>query len=300
MARKSIGFIGVGRMGGRMARRLLEAGHDLTIYDTSADACGRCLTGGQRLDSLAAVGSACEIVFASLPTPTVVETVALGPRGKRPPCESSSTCRPRGRPCDVSRKAWPGKESSQSIRRSAEVSRELKRNARRHGVVPGRALSGVRPILDHLGKVFFCGTKPGMGQTMKLLNNMLSATALAISSEAVVMGVKAGLDPRLILDVLNAGTGRNSATADKFPKYIVPRTFNAGFAMGLFNKDLRLCLEEADALGVPMMVGNAVRQLYSIALASEGSSADITEVVKPVERWAGVIVGALPPKRRGK
>ena len=95
---------------------------------------------------------------------------------------------------------------------------------------------------------------------------------MAITSEAVVMGVKAGLDPALVVDVLNAGTGRNTASADKFPKYIIPRTFNAGFAMGLFNKDIRLCLEEADALGVPMIVGNAVRQLYSIALASEGHS----------------------------
>jgi len=107
------------------------------------------------------------------------------------------------------------------------------------------------------------------------------------------MGVKAGLDPGLVVDVLNAGTARNTASSDKFPKYILPRTFNAGFAMGLFNKDIRLCLEEADALGVPMIVGNAVRQLYSIALASEGPSADMTEVVKPVERWAGATVGPL-------
>jgi 3-hydroxyisobutyrate dehydrogenase-like beta-hydroxyacid dehydrogenase len=124
-----------------------------------------------------------------------------------------------------------------------------------------------------------------------LLNNLLSATAMAITSEAVVMGVKAGLDPGLVVDVLNAGTARNTASTDKFPKYILPRTFNAGFAMGLFNKDIRLCLEEADALGVPMIVGNAVRQLYSIALASEGANADMTEVVKPVERWAGAIIG---------
>ena len=77
----------------------------------------------------------------------------------------------------------------------------------------------------------------------------------------------------------------------KFPKYIIPRTFNAGFAMGLFNKDLRLCLEEAQGLGVPMIVGSAVQQLYLNAMASEGASSDITEVVKPVERWAGVTVG---------
>ena len=127
---------------------------------------------------------------------------------------------------------------------------------------------------------------------MKLLNNLLSATAMAISSEAVVMGVKAGLDPRQIIDVINAGTGKNSATEDKFPKYIIPRTFNLGFALALLNKDIRMCMEEADALGVPMVVGSAVRQLLTIAAADEGPDADMTDIVKSVEKWAGVTVGS--------
>ncbi len=127
---------------------------------------------------------------------------------------------------------------------------------------------------------------------MKLLNNLLSATAMAISSEAVVMGVKAGLDARQIIDVINAGTGKNSATEDKFPKYIIPRTFNLGFALALLNKDVRMCMEEADALGVPMVVGSAVRQLLTIAAADEGPDADMTDIVKSVEKWAGVTVGS--------
>jgi 3-hydroxyisobutyrate dehydrogenase-like beta-hydroxyacid dehydrogenase len=127
---------------------------------------------------------------------------------------------------------------------------------------------------------------------MKLLNNLLSATAMAISSEAVVMGVKAGLDAKQVVDVINAGTGRNTASEDKFPKYVLPRTFNLGFAIGLLNKDVRLCMEEADTLGVPMIVGSAVRQLLAIATASEGQDADMTEMLKPVERWAGVTVGS--------
>jgi 3-hydroxyisobutyrate dehydrogenase-like beta-hydroxyacid dehydrogenase len=93
------------------------------------------------------------------------------------------------------------------------------------------------------------------------------------------------------MDVLNAGTGRNSASADKFPRFVIPRTFNAGFALGLFNKDLRLCLEEAESLGVPMAVGTAVRQLFVNAMDSEGAAGDMTEVVKPLERASGVIVG---------
>src|SRR5205807_2609755 len=145
-------------------------------------------------------------------------------------------------------------------------------------------------------KLFHMGKLPGQGQTMKLANNLLSASAMAATSEAVVMGVKAGLDPRQILDVINSGTGRNSASDDKFPRFVVPRTFNLGFALGLLNKDLRLCLEEAYALGVPMVVGSAVKQLLSIATASEGPDGDMSEMVKPVERWAGVTVGTAEDK----
>ncbi len=89
----------------------------------------------------------------------------------------------------------------------------------------------VTPVLKVIGKLFFVGTQPGQGQTMKLLNNLLSGTAMAISSEAVVMGVKAGLDPQQIMDVINAGSGRNSATQDKIPRCVIPRTFDFGFAI---------------------------------------------------------------------
>jgi 2-hydroxy-3-oxopropionate reductase len=148
----------------------------------------------------------------------------------------------------------------------------------------------LRPIFEVFGKIFHVGREPGMGQTMKLLNNLLSATAMAISSEAVVMGVKAGLDAKQIMEVINAGTGRNSATADKIPRCVIPRAFNTGFSIALLNKDVRLCLEEGDALGVPMIVGNAVRQLLAITQASEGPDADMTETVKPLEKWTGVEV----------
>src|SRR5207249_11166857 len=115
---------------------------------------------------------------------------------------------------------------------------------------PEEIVPRLRPVLEVLGKVFVVGKEPGQGQTMKLLNNLLSATALAISSEAVVMGVKAGLDAQQILDVINAGTGRNSATEDKIPRCVIPRAFNTGFSIAVLNKDVKLCLEEADGLCV--------------------------------------------------
>ena len=226
------------------------------------------------LDSPAAVASACEIVFVSLPTPSVVETVALGPRGIAEGSRVKIFIDTSTTGATAARRIAEGLAQKNIVAVDSPVSGGLPGAEKGTLAVmvscPEETLSRLRPILENLGKIFYCGAKPGMGQTMKLLNNLLSATAMAITSEAVVMGVKAGLDPGLVVDVLNAGTARNTASSDKFPKYILPRTFNAGFAMGLFNKDIRLCLEEADALGVPMIVGNAVRQLYSIALASEG------------------------------
>ena len=105
----------------------------------------------------------------------------------------------------------------------------------------------LRPVLGNIGKSFYIGDKPGMGQMMKLINNLLSATALAATSEAVVLGVKAGLDPAVMIDVINAGSGRNTASMDKFPRCILPRTFDYGFSLGLMYKDVDLCIAEADA-----------------------------------------------------
>ncbi len=290
-----LGFVGVGRMGGRMARRLIDAGHRLTVFDTS-DAATKPLVdlGAGRAGSPAAVASACEIVLASLPTPAVVHDVALGTAGVIEGTRVKIFIDMSTTGAAYAKKIAAGLAAKQIVAIDAPVSGGLAGAEKGTLAVmlsgPEEILRRLKPILEACGKVFMVGRQPGQGQTMKLLNNLLSASALAISSEAVVMGMKAGLDPEMILEVINAGTGRNSATADKFPRFVLPRTFNAGFAIGLFNKDIRLCLEEADALGVPMIVGTAVRQLLAITLASEGYDADITEIVKPVERWAGVEV----------
>jgi 3-hydroxyisobutyrate dehydrogenase-like beta-hydroxyacid dehydrogenase len=135
------------------------------------------------------------------------------------------------------------------------------------------------------------GEKPGLGQTLKLANNLMSAASLAIASEAMAMGVKAGLDPAVMLEVLNASSGRNSATQDKIPRHVLNRRFDFGFANALSFKDVRLCLDEAEALGVPMVVGAAVRQMLSITQQQFGADADCTEMVKVLEGWAGCRIG---------
>jgi 3-hydroxyisobutyrate dehydrogenase-like beta-hydroxyacid dehydrogenase len=149
----------------------------------------------------------------------------------------------------------------------------------------------VEALLEIFGKLFIVGNQPGQGQVMKLANNLLSATSLAVTAEAMVMGVKAGLDPKLMIDVINAGTGRNSASETKFPISILPRRFAYGFA-GLMEKDVSLCIEEAEGLEVPMFIGPAVKAMWQLAKDELGPESDYTEIIRCLERRAGVEVGS--------
>ena len=153
---------------------------------------------------------------------------------------------------------------------------------------PKPAFGEIEPVLKTFGKIFFTGEKPGLAQSAKLANNLLAATAMVATSEAMAMGVKAGLDPKVLLDIINASSGRNSATQDKFPRAILPRTFDFGFATGLSYKDVRLCIEEAEAMGIPMVVGGAVREMLAITRAKFGANSDFTHIAKLLEDWAGI------------
>ena len=296
MSKGELGFVGVGRMGGRMCRRLIEAGYAVTVYDTSEAAVEEMVKlGARRAETPAAVASAAEIVLASLPMPPVVQAVALGPKGIIEGTKVKIFVDLSTTGSTYAKRVAEGLKAKGITAVDAPVSGGI--GGAERGTVAvmvscdDATFPTVKPPLEVIGKVFHVGRNPGQGQTMKLMNNLLSATAMAITSEAVVMGVKAGLDPKQIIDVFNAGSGRNTATQDKFPRCVLPRTFDFGFAIGLLNKDVRLCMEEAEALGVPMVVGSAVRQILSISTASQGAEADMTDLVKTVEKWAGVRVG---------
>src|SRR5215831_2528368 len=288
MTDRNVGFIGVGRMGGRMAHRLIKAGYTVTVYDTSEPIIKPFVeAGAKRAYSPAEVASAAEVVLASLPTPPVVQAVALGPKGIVEGSRVKFFIDTSTTGATYAKRVAEGLAAKGIAAVDAPVSGGLGGAERGTLAVmvscSDETFEIVKPVLIHLGKLFLVGSQPGQGQTMKLLNNLLSATAMAISSEAVVMGVKAGLDPKQIVEVINSGTGRNSATEDKIPRFVIPRTFNLGFAIGLLSKDSRLCWQEADALGVPMVVGSAVRQMLAITEAAEGEEADMTEIVKPIE-----------------
>jgi len=289
----TLGFVGVGRMGGPMVSRLLDAGHSLVIFDTSAEAMKPLADRGASVVSSAEeVASGAELVFLSLPMPAVVQAVCLGEKGvlrgtrARTLVDLSTTgpsvagvvaraCADRGVSwvdCPVSGGVGGAKAGTLAVMVSCAES----------------TFREIDPILKTFGRTFYVGSKPGLAQIAKLANNLLAAAAIVVSSEAVAMGVKAGLDAKVLIDIINAGSGRNSATQDKFPKAILPGTFDFGFATGLSYKDVRLCVDEAEALGVPMVAGGVIRQMLAVTQAKYGADSDFTSIAKVIEEWAGV------------
>jgi 3-hydroxyisobutyrate dehydrogenase-like beta-hydroxyacid dehydrogenase len=287
-----IGFVGVGRMGFHMARRLIEAGHTLIISDTRADAVARMTAlGATAAASVREVADRVETVMASLPTPEIVLSVAT---------EISAASRVR-RFVDLSTTGAKMAEKTADLlqrKQIAQVDSPVSGGVggAEKGTLavmvsgPAADVEVVEPALRIIGKVFRIGERPGAAQTMKLINNYLSATAMAATAEAMVMGTKAGLDPRLMLDVINAGSGRNTATQDKYPRAVITRSFDFGFATALMLKDVKLCLTEAAALGVPHDIMTAVGAAWQTTEDEIGPDKDFTTVVQPMERRAGIQV----------
>lgn len=298
-ALERIAFIGVGRMGGPMAARLLAAGHTVSVFDPSPAAVEALQRqGAQRAASAVEAARGASVVFASLPTPAIVRALAdelaavpgiavfvdLSTSGPAASQAVAATLAPAGI-------AAVDAPVSGGVKGAAAGTLTLMVSG------PQGAVQRVQPLLAHFGRVVVVGEKPGLGQTLKLANNLMSAASLAIASEAMAMGVKAGIDPAVMIEVINASSGRNSATQDKIPKHVLNRRFDFGFANALSFKDVRLCLDEAEALGVPMVVGAAVRQMLSITQQQFGTDADCTEMVKVLEGWAGCRIGSGEEKR---
>ena len=291
-----IGFIGLGKMGFPMARRLIEAGHKLIVFDTQKAAVDRLVALGARAGaSPKDIADEVETVMASLPSLQASLEVATGKGGV---IEGKKV----KRFIDLS---TVGSQMAVKIHGLLAKKNIVQIDSPVSGGVGGAEkgtlavmVSGpradfetVKAALGVIGKVFFIGEKPGSGQTMKLANNFLSATAMVATSEAVVMGVKSGLDPAVMVDVINAGSGMNTASRDKFPRSVLPRSFDFGFATGLMVKDVRLAVEEMRSLGLSMEVAEAVGRLWEVIIRDQGAESDFTEAIKPIEKAAGVIVG---------
>jgi 3-hydroxyisobutyrate dehydrogenase-like beta-hydroxyacid dehydrogenase len=291
-----IGFIGLGKMGFPMARRLIEAKHQLIVFDQRQQVVDKLTALGARgASSPKDVADRAETVMASLPSLQASLDVATGKDGvidgkrvKRFLDLSTVGSHMAVRIHDLLAKR-------DIVQLDSPVSGGV--GGAEKGTLavmvsgPRADFEAVKPALEAIGRVFFIGEKPGSAQTMKLANNLLSATAMVATSEAVVMGVKSGLDPAVMIDVINAGSGMNTASRDKFPRAVLPRSFDFGFATGLMVKDVRLCLEEAKALGLSMEVAEAVGRLWEVVIREMGAESDFTSAIQPIEKAAGVLVG---------
>jgi 3-hydroxyisobutyrate dehydrogenase-like beta-hydroxyacid dehydrogenase len=300
-----IGFIGLGNMGFPMARRLIEAGHHLVVFDTRRQVVEQMVArGAEAATSPRDVADRTETVMASLPSLQASLEVATGANGviegkrvKRFVDLSTVGSQMAVRIHDLLARRDIMQIDSPV---SGGVGGAEKGTLAVMVSGPRAAFETIKPALEVIGKVFFIGEKPGAGQTMKLANNFLSATAMVATSEAVVMGVKSGLDPKVMIDVINAGSGMNTASRDKFPRAVLPRSFDFGFATGLMVKDVRLALQEMKSLGLNMEVAEAVGRLWETVIRDEGAESDFTAAIKPIEKAAGVVVGGTSGGVTGK
>ena len=288
-----LGFLGVGNMGQPMAGKLIDGGHRLTVLDLNEAAMP------PLLDRQAARGTSPkdladrhEIVFISLPTLNAFRAVVFGEngllQGKRMKILVNT--------CTVGVKFLKEIETAMAANGVAIVDSPISGgpSGARAGtlsvMVSGEPaiVETVRPLLSLWGPTLtIAGDKPGAAQVLKLTNNILCAVALAATSEAFVMGAKGGLNPEVMLAAINAGTGNNTATQTMFPRAVLNREFNYGAAMHILMKDIDLAIEQGEELGVPMWVCQATRLMFKHAIFADSANADLTNIVRYVEREAG-------------
>ena len=292
-----IAFIGCGAMGAPMAERLIDAGHALSIYDPSPAATAPLVArGAVAAPSPRAAAEASDVAFACLPSPDISRKVALDADG-------IVACKGLGAYVEMS---TIGSKTVKAIAQGLSAAgipvldspvSGGPRGARAgtlSTMVAGApaTFESVKPLLETVARnVFYMGEEPGLGQVTKLANNMISAAGMAAAFETSAMAVKAGVDARTLIETVNASTGRNSATMDKFPAAILTRSFDYGGKLSTMYKDVFLCLEEARELNVPMWVGSNVVQLWFHAMTQGRGNDDYTALIKMIEDWAGVVVG---------
>jgi 2-hydroxy-3-oxopropionate reductase len=292
-----IGVVGLGAMGSRVAVRLMEAGYSVTGYDPRRRAMDPVAARGARVaTSPRGVADVSEIVIASLPTPDAVLEAVSSAAGLAQGAAirgfvDLSTVGPMaaaevGRILDKAG-IWCVDAPVSGAPAGAEAGTLTMMAA---GAV--EAIESARPVLDRLARtIYVVGDTPGKGQMVKVINNLMSAAAIAITAEAMVLGVKAGLDAHTLLDAIANSSGSNSAVTDKFPRQVVTRRFDHGFRLELMAKDVALCLAEAQRRDVPMVIGATVDQLWRLAARQSDTGDDCTTIVRMFEEWAQTTIG---------
>jgi 3-hydroxyisobutyrate dehydrogenase-like beta-hydroxyacid dehydrogenase len=297
-----IGYLGVGNMGLPMAGKLLDAGHELWIYDVREEAMRPLIERQARAASSAReLGENCETVVISLPTLDIFRKALTGPEGLL----AGKTLKTLVNTCTV------GELFIRELERQCAASEVVIVDAPISGGASGAKagtlavmVSGdpvkvaeLMPVFKAWGpSIVVAGDRPGVAQTMKLTNNVLYAVAIVATSEAMTMARKAGIQDPAMLEVLNAGTGRNFATMRLFPEAIVPGTYESGATIEILMKDVDLAIQQGEDLGIPMWVCQAARLVMKQGIFQGRAQQDLSRVIQIVEQGTRASTDG-PPRR---
>jgi 3-hydroxyisobutyrate dehydrogenase-like beta-hydroxyacid dehydrogenase len=288
-----IGFIGIGKMGAPMTRRLLAAGYRVMVHDIRPEAMAEVRSAGAvAADSLAAAASGTDVVITVLPDPPAVERAVFAERGLGGAMRAGQVLLEMTSSHPSITRRVAAHLNARGVRvLDAPVSGGVRGAIEGTLCImvggPADLLEACRPILVCLGRdIVHVGDAPGDGDTAKTINNLLSATTEWSAAEALVLGAQAGLSPERLFAAVNRSTGRSHTTETKISRYILPRQFTSGFTVGQYLKDLNICLDLADELGVPMLLASMLRQVWTVAARDGMADLDHTALVQLLERWA--------------
>jgi 3-hydroxyisobutyrate dehydrogenase-like beta-hydroxyacid dehydrogenase len=294
---ETIAFIGCGAMGAPIAERLIDAGYRVRLFDPRSEAMAPLVArGGVATASPREAATGAEVAFACLPAPEVSRAVAFGADG----VIGAPSLRVYVEMSTIGSKAVKEIAAELATKNVAMIDSPVSGGPRgaRAGTLATMAAGDhatferVKPMLQALARnVFYVGDKPGLGQVTKLANNMMSAAGMIAAFECSAFAVKAGVDARTLIETVNASTGRNATTQDKFPASVLTRSFDYGGKLSIMYKDVYLALEEARELGVPMWLGANVVQIWMMGMAQGRGEDDFTSLIRMIEEWAGVVVG---------
>jgi 3-hydroxyisobutyrate dehydrogenase-like beta-hydroxyacid dehydrogenase len=290
-----VGFIGVGQMGVHMARHVMDAGYELVVHDAAKEAAASLLDQGAAwADAPAAVADSCRVVLSCLPTPQIVEHVALGPGGLHEGWRTGDVY------VDMST------NSPSTIRRIAEEAAlqgvtvlDAPVSGGTKGAEAGTltimvggdqaALEKVRPVLEPMANKIFRVGDVGCGNVAKLVNNMIGLACNSICAEGLVLGVRAGIEPQVLHDLMIISTA-NNWSLQQYPRTVFRGDFAPGFKISLAHKDISLALGLGEEYGVALPVAQVVKEDLAAACAQGLGEHGVDAVILPLEEKAGITV----------
>jgi len=282
LAKPEIAFVGLGHMGGPMARRLLAAGYEVCGYDLSAQARSALgQSGGYVAVSAAEAIRGRDIAILMLPDSRVVSEVLKDP-AVRAALTPGATVVDMSSSEPAATRSLAGRLGEHGVALvDAPVSGGVRRaESGELAVMVGGApdeVARVQEVLRVFGHTYHAGPV-GAGHAVKALNNLMSATHLLVTSEAILAGQRFGLDTDVMLAIFNASSGRSWSTENKWPNFIAPQTFDSGFALQLMVKDMRIATTLAEQVGAPSRLGDCAVKVWAKAADELPSDADHTQI----------------------